>query len=60
LRRKHAAVMTQAIQVAFRILARGIVSRTNDLSEQDIMALLEDALPKAVAIVEANTELEED
>lgn len=59
LRRKHAAVMTQAIQVTFAIVARGVTSRTRDLDERDMIELLEEALPKAVAIVEANTEVEE-
>jgi hypothetical protein len=59
IRRKHAAVMTQAIQTAFRILARAVVART-DMTEQQMLALLEDAIPQAIAIVEANAEQGED
>lgn len=59
LRRKHAAVMTQAIEVAFRIVARGVLERTEEVDEQTMLALLEDAVPRAITIVEANTEPED-
>ena len=59
LRRKHAAVMSQAIQVAFRILARGVLERTDEVDEQAMLEMLEDAVPRAITIVEANTEPED-
>lgn len=59
LRRKHAAVMTQAIDVAFRMVARGVLERTHELDEQQMLDLLETALPRAIAVVEAHTDPED-
>lgn len=59
LRRKHAALMMQAIDLTFRLFTRKLVAAGATLDEGVMLEILEEVLPAAIALVEQQVEDDE-
>lgn len=59
LRRRHASIMLQAIDLCFRLFIRKLPTIGVDVEESALLEILEQVLPTAIAAVEQNVEDDE-